>query len=429
MRRRRSLPTWLYGLVATGLTVATLIAVFAILKPTPPRTVVISTGPDGSAYQRYAERYREHFAENGIELVLRPSAGVSENLARLSDPESDVGAGFGSLDMTTTENAPDLRSLGALFFEPVWVFYSNPAMAVTAPSELEGMRIAIGRPGGLANFAAMRLLSLLEVSETENEIVSLEPAESADRLRRGEIDVAIFAAPAETPLIRDLLASDAVDLANFTQADAYIALYPSLTKLVVPAGVGSLAGRRPAQDVTILAFTATLLVKESLHPAIQSLFLDAATRVHAAPDMFHTVARFPRPETLGVPLSTSADQFYKNGRPFLQRYLPFWLVVLAKQLFAILLTLVGVVYPVLRLLPSAFGWAMHRRITRLYGELRLIELEAGTTDDAERRARLADDLEDLDRRVRGMRLPESFAPQVYTLRTHINVVRSRFASS
>jgi hypothetical protein len=316
-----------------------------------------------------------------------------------------------------------------MFFEPVWVFFSNPAVAVTQPSELTGMRIAVGRPGGLANFAAMRLLALLEVSNTDNELLNLEASEAAARLERGEVDLAIFAAAAETPIIQELLASEVVNLSDFPQADAYIARYPSLTKLVVPAGVGSLARRRPPEDITILSFTGALFIKESLHPAIQSLLLDAATGVHSAPDMFHTVARFPRPDVGTIPLSGSADQFYRSGRPFLQRYLPFWLSVLVKQILAVVLPLVGIVYPVLRIVPSGFDWIMRRRITHLYGQLRMIELEAAAVESPAERARLSAALESLDQRVRGMRLPESFAPLVYTLRTHIGVVRSRFNGS
>jgi hypothetical protein len=105
------------------------------------------------------------------------------------------------------------------------------------------------------------------------------------------------------------------------------------------------------------------------------------------------------------------------------------MAVLAKQILAVLLPLVGILYPVLRLLPMVFGWAFRRRITHLYGELRLIEMEAATMEDGQERARLADRLESLDQRVRRLRVPESFAPLVYTLRLHIGVIRGRFTEA
>jgi len=241
--------------------------------------------------------------------------------------------------------------------------------------------------------------------------------------------VAVFAAPASTPLILELLASEAVELTDFAQADAYVARYPALTRLVVPAGVGSLARGRPADDVRILSFTGSLLIRESLHPAIQSLLMDAVSDTRDDPDMFHSVGRFPRPETLRIPLSDSADTFYRSGRPFLQRYLPFWLAVFVMQTVAVVLPLIAVVYPLVRALPSAVGWAVRRRILRLYGELRMIEGEAGETHEVDQRARLSRELESLDQRVRRLKVPEDYAPLVYDLRTHIGVIRSRLVGA
>lgn len=410
------------------LLVASVATAFAVLDPTPPRSVVISTGPPGSTYGALAERYRERLARDGVELILRESGGAADNLQRLNDPDSGVDIGFVSMGLATPEDSPGLRSLGAMFYEPVWVFYTGSALEEVPPSRLRGQRLSVGVPGGLAHLVSLRLLDLLEVSRSENELLELEPDQAVERLRRGALDLAFFAAPAGTPLIEELLASEEVKLAHFPQADAYIARYPALTKLRVPAGVGSLALRLPPTDVDILSFTGSMMVKESLHPAIQSLLLEAATEIHGVPDMFHTMGPFPRPETLRIPLSGSADQFYRSGRPFLQRYLPFWMAVLVMQLLAVVLPLIAVVYPFLRVLPSAFGWAMRRRITRLYGELRLIELAAAATDDPEARAGLSDQLDSLERKVGRLRLPESFAPLVYTLRLHIDVVRSRFVS-
>lgn len=427
MMRARLHRRFLLTAIVIAFVITVLWGAFAIINPTPPRTVIMSTGPAGSNYHALGKQYREHFRNNGIDLVLRESAGAEENIARLNDPASGVSVGLASFGLTSAEASPDLRSLGALFFEPLWCFYRNAAVSQTHPTAYEGFRIAIGPEGSLSNFAGRRLLSLLEVDTGANEILALAEKEAVERLGRGEVDLAIFATAASSPYILELLAHETIELVDFIQADAYIARFPSLTKLIVPAGVGSLARQRPATDKAILSVTGTLLVRHDLHPAIQSLLLDAATQIHSVPDLFYRMARFPKPESINIPLSDSAQQYFRTGRPFLQRYLPFWLAVLVKQAIVLLLPLVGIVYPALRLMPSVFSWAMRRRITRLYGELRLIEVKVASTDDPERRYELADELEALDTRVRRMRLPSSFAPLVYTLRTHINVVRNRFS--
>ena len=57
------------------------------IKPAPPDQLIISTGGEGGAYQRFAARYKDVLAGYGIALVEKPSAGSTENLGRLRTPE------------------------------------------------------------------------------------------------------------------------------------------------------------------------------------------------------------------------------------------------------------------------------------------------------------------------------------------------------
>jgi hypothetical protein len=108
------------------------------------------------------------------------------------------------------------------------------------------------------------------------------------------------------------------------------------------------------------------------------------------------------------------------------RYLPFGIAVLVGQLLFVLVPLLGVLYPVLRLGPSLYSWANRTRIFKLYGELKLPEKELDEDPGETRKLELRRQLETLSHRVEHMRLPNSFAPLIYTLRLHINLVRSRF---
>src|SRR5213075_2435070 len=107
-------------------------------------------------------------------------------------------------------------------------------------------------------------------------------------------------------------------------------------------------------------------------------------------DIFAKASQFPAPEAGDLPVSADAREFYKSGRPFFQRYLPFRLAQLACRLLIVLVPLVGIVYPLLRFAPALYGWSMRRRIFQLYGELKLIEadLEVHPADVAALQRRL-----------------------------------------
>ena len=95
-------------MAAAVIVAAALWAAIIVLRPLPPRTVTMATGPQGGAYQEVGKRYRELLAQNGITLQLLPTAGALENLARLRDPRSRVEIGLLQSGITSGKESPDL---------------------------------------------------------------------------------------------------------------------------------------------------------------------------------------------------------------------------------------------------------------------------------------------------------------------------------
>jgi hypothetical protein len=222
-----------------------------------------------------------------------------------------------------------------------------------------------------------------------------------------------------------LVAADDIHLLTVQYIDAYVALYPYLSAVVLPAGVGDIAKRRPPDDVVLLAPKASLVVRDDLHPAIQYVLLKAAQEIHSGPGLFRKAGQFPAPESIDLPLSDNALQFYKSGRPFLQRHLPFRLAVLAQQLLVLLIPVFGVLYPLLRLAPAIYGWTMRHRVYSLYGELKFLEQDLSSRTAQDDKADLIARLDRLDERASRFRVPTAFRPLLYTLRLHIALIRQR----
>ncbi len=408
------------------LTIAALVTAFRVFDPTPPRTVVMSSGPPGSAYAIFAEQYREFFADNNIKLEIRESGGAQENLLRLQK-DSDVDVAFITMGSTSPQASPEINSLGTMFFEPMWIFYQTSDTALETLLSSGYTSISIGSPLSRTNSAARSLFAMVGLDIGVLNVRELEPEKAASNLITGDLDAAFFATSASAPVIKKLLADESLTLGNFRRADAYTALYPAITKLKVPAGVGDLINGVPKVDTNILSFTAILAVREDMHPAIQSLLIDAAAKIHAVPDIFHASGSFPSQRVFKLPLSSTASRYYTSGPPFLQRYLPFWLAVLVKQALVAILPLIGILYPAAKMMPTLVAWFLRRRINRAYAQLRSIELKLMQSSNAEESKSLFDELDTLDRTVRRMRMPITYANPIYTFRTHINVVRSRFS--
>jgi hypothetical protein len=312
-----------------------------------------------------------------------------------------------------------------MFFEPLWVFTIDDDIAVRKLASASEKKISIGLPGSRSNVAARRLFMLLGFGPTDVPFLELDPRAAVSQMEEGTIDAVIMVTEASAPLVKRLLGNGDVVLVSFLLADAFVALFPQLKKLVVPAGAGSIARVLPPNDVNILASTAILAIRQDLHPAIQTLLLDAAAEIHGAPDLFHADGRFPSVTVSHLPLSPDAARYYTSGRPFLQRFLPFWLAILVMQVLVAALPLLGLVYPALKFMPSAFDWAMRRRVYLLYGELRVLESELPANFDDGIAKEFVEKLDNLESRVRNLKVPITFSNLVYALRSHINVVRAR----
>ncbi|HEY6931550.1 MAG TPA: TAXI family TRAP transporter solute-binding subunit [Thermoanaerobaculia bacterium] len=416
-------PLFLVLLAAVLIAAAAAWAVFVVGHALPPRRVVMTTGPEGGAYRELGEQYRRVLARFGVRLELRPSLGNVENLQRLKDRRSGVSVGFVSGGLTSESESPGLESLGTIAYYPLWIF----CRGIPAPNrlqELKGKRVSIGPEGGGTRPLVLRML---EDNHLENDIVpvALSPGPSGEALLRGELDCACMLTTPDAPIVRKLLAEESVSLFNFARADAYVARFPFLRKVVVPEGVGDLAKNLPSRNVTLIASTASLLIRDDLHPAIQFLLLQAADEIHSPGGMLNASEQFPAAERVDVPLAAEARSFYKSGGSYLQRHLPFWLWVFASRLLLLLIPLIGILYPLTQAIPAIIDLFVNLRLNRVYKELRDIDARIDQDQSPEEFAADRERLEKLDKRVRQIRVPMRNARTLYTLRHHLSLVRER----
>jgi len=131
------------------------LAALWVIRSAPPRTVVLTSGPEGSSFQRTADNYQKALAKRGVALEIRPSGGSLDNLKRLQAGEVDIGFVTGGI--SEGQDLGGLMSLGSVAYQPLLVFYRSPA-PIERLSELAGKQIAVGAPGSAARVLALTLL-------------------------------------------------------------------------------------------------------------------------------------------------------------------------------------------------------------------------------------------------------------------------------
>src|SRR5262245_32650144 len=181
---------------------------------------------------------------------------------------------------------------------------------------------------------------------------------------------------------------------NVAQAEAIAKTIPGLKHLVLSRGIISLTRDIPNSDVDLLASRNNLLVRKDLHPALQYLLLEAMRDVHWGPGPFNRLGEFPAEQPNDLPLSPTAEAFYRSGPSFWQRYTSFWLTSLLNRIVFFVIPVVALLVPVIGFAPRLYRWLYVHRINQLHRALGNLERELAHSTDrsqlGEYQARLAE---------------------------------------
>ena len=366
--------------------VLVVIAGFAIaahfIRPAPPSSIRMATGAPGGAYAAFGAQYKAALAADGIDVELIETSGSLDNLRLLGNDADKIDVAFLQGGIGNRKDHPDLVSLASLYPEPLWLFVR--ANKRPSPSRgLAGFRIAVGAKGSGTGVLVEELLSL-SYTDDALERVYLGGAAAAKALLAGKVDAATYVG-GKTSVIQDLMTSPGIDLVPFPRTETFPRLYHFLSVETLPEGIIDLKKNLPPRLVTLLATNANLVAHEDLHPAIASLLLRAAHKIHGGGGLFAAPGEFPSMRFVDFPISDDAARYFEKGPSFLQRYLPFWAANLVQRLIVLLIPIVTLLLPLVRFAPPFLRWRVRRRIYKWYENVRAAEA-AGRADlsDAER---------------------------------------------
>lgn len=422
-------PATRFTLLIVGIIAAGFAITFLFVEPPPPRTVRIATGSPTGAYAGFAARYATELARQGITLEVVETAGAVDNLALLNDPAAPVELALvqGGLGPDPARVDPDaetgeatLESLASLFFEAVWVFSRDPA--INRLDQLAGKRIAIGNEGSGTAALATFLLTQNGVTNATATWLDVGGDAAIDGLTGGTVDAAFFVSSPRAASVRALLADPQITLMSFARGAAYPQRFSFMSSVVLHAGAADLAAGVPPQAVTMPAAAASLVARADLHPSLVPVIMQAVRNVHRPGGFFEAAGQFPSADFVEFPLNDQARRFLDRGPPFLQRFLPFWVANFIDRMIVLLIPLLTLLIPLIRLAPPLYHWRMRSRINRVYGALARLEegFVSGTID----RSAAVTELDGLAATANSLRVPASFAGELYTMRFHLDRVRA-----
>ncbi len=389
----------------------------------PPGKVVIAAGAQEGSYSRMAQRYAEQLERIGMHVEIVYSDIEKGSLDRLSNPLDAASIGFGHGIYAPTVQG--VQALAVVAHEPLWIFsrLSGPS----ALTQAKGLRIAAGPTTGSTFMAAQRVLALAGVRAADVRFDSLADTAAAEALVDGKVDMVFQAASDDSQVVQLLTRMGGIQLLGVEHAGALAAQDRFLKRLLLPQGAIELRGDIPPRDLTLMSLQTHLLVRPDLHPALQRALLDAAQEIHEIPTFLQHQRQFPNLRSSDFPMTQPAKAYSLGDRPWMEQLLPYGKAQLAQLLLYAVIPILAVALAVLAWIPKLFDWRVRAALNHFYGELKFLEseMEAIASSNPMALKGLLERLDQIERRVVEMDLPDEYSPRWYTLREHLSAAQDR----
>lgn len=405
-----------------AIVLAILYITYRLVDPLPPHRFAIAAGIAGTGYDIFARQYAQILARDGVELEVRTYAGAVEHFDVLRDAASGVQAAITTFGFTGPPDADILYSLGGISDSAIFIFYRN-AEPVTRFAQFRGKRLSIGTPRTALRTLMLEVLNATGALDDSTRLVDLDYTAAIEALIAGEIDAAMFPIPLDDGLLHRALGAPGVRLMSVAQAEAIAKTVPGLKHVVLWRGLISLTRDIPDSDIDLLAVRNRVLVRKDLHPALQYLLLEAMREVHWAPGPFNRLREFPAEQPNDLPLSPTAEAFYRSGPTFWQRYTSFWFTSLVNRIVFFVVPIVAMLIPLIGFAPRIYRWVYVRHIDQLHRALGKLERELAQSGDrsgfVEYQARIAE----IEFAVGVLKVARPFEGDLHRLRMHLRMVQ------
>ena len=406
----------------TAMVLAVLYIIYRLVDPLPPRRFAIAAGIPGTGYDVFARQYARILARDGVDLEVHNYASAIEHFDVLRDATSPVQAALTTFGFTQPSDAATLYSLGGISDTAIFLFYKN-AEPITRFAQFRGKRLSIGMPRTALRTLMLDVLKATGALDDSIRLSDLDYREAIDALIAGEIDVAMVATQIDDSLLQRALGAPGIQLMNVAQAEAIAKTVPGLKHVVLWRGLISLDRDIPDSDIDLLALRNRLLVRKDLHPALQYLLLEAMREVHGAPGPFNRLGEFPAEQPNDLPLSPTAQAFYRSGPTFWQRYTSFWLTSLLNRIVFFVIPVVAMLIPVIGFAPRFYRWLYVRRVDQLHRALGNLERDLAQSADTCRFVEYQTRIAEIESAVRSLKVARPFEVDLQRLRIHLRMVQ------
>ncbi len=289
-----------------------------IYRALPADEINIYSGPVGGTYYKMALTYRDRLEQSGYAVNILPSDSTAKLLDNVNDSDKPNTIGFliGEINRSTH---PNIRSLGFVDMQPLFLFYSNAYGELVSLATLKGRPLVMPPKDSVTAQIGLKLLSLYGINEQNTPISFLPFQEAVDALKRGD-DYALFLMlGAEHPVVAELMTDSELNAYSYRDTSGILKKLNTLTPVTLEPGSYDVLRQIPPKPIKLLGGQVEMITHETLDKAAAYALLNTFENVHHSASLTNDVGTYPTFMGLLAEPYPVTQNFSKTGTPWLYR--------------------------------------------------------------------------------------------------------------
>ena len=342
------------------------------------------SGAPGGQYYALATRLAARAKPEHGRLIVVPTEGSVENVARLARDQNHCAEAFGLVqDGIPVPADAGLVLLSRLPEPESLLLLGRQNRKFLTFADLRGASIGIGPEGSGTAYLLRQLFEDPDLQGLDVRLSVHELAEQARLVSQGELDLAAFVMAEDAELLQTIINKYDLDIATFQDLEGLVARHPWLGLGHVPAGRFDLVRPTPAVDKPVVHVDTLVIANPCARRAEQVALL-----ILLKAELPGFVAANPPKHTYSataLPLAPAASQFFIKGEPELADvYFPWAVNLLSPAYWVYLVMAVTILSGALKGISRFELWRIDAARERL--ERRIKELTDSRLTHAQIRA-------------------------------------------
>jgi len=314
--------------------------VFEFWDMKPPTTVTVVTGQTQGSLYRYAQSYSKALEQVSSDVELTPFPQTLILPKKVNEFDGGQAIGFAVVNHDTRDY-PNVRSLGVIDTQPLFIFVRQGKSGIQDIGDLRGRRIILPTEGSAAANAALAVMRLLDLSKGDITVEHRPLQEVAQALDKLEFDAGFLMLAADHPLITKLLMNPSLKLLDLPLHEAISHRLDFLVPMTMSAGVINLGAKVPESNLRLVGAPVDLIVHKDLHPALVHALLDKLSETHGGQSLLERRGTYPIMAGSQWPMHPAAVEYARDGTPWIYKRLYPWLAAALDEYWPLMVILIG----------------------------------------------------------------------------------------